>query len=274
MVVAIQPRRLPELRHIQQMLDVRLGDSAALAIDAPLSAGSKLDVQQGLVEVVFDSGARMILQGPAEAELQSGSSVDLRSGSLTAEVPTPARGFAIHTPNSTVVDLGTKFGVSCRAGQTDVEVFTGSVLVRVDDTQPGGIPQEMPLAANSAIRVNGVPGHGALKIEQLVSGSRHFVQSLTGSASLLQTLAENDPHLIHFYPFEGATNTERLRDRRGNLDLHEVTMRDGDAGGRLEYARTGPDPSTHVVVPYRANNSAGPEAGGCSRKPYFIHRQP
>ena len=178
----------------------------------------------------------MIVQGPAEVELQSQSSAVLQSGSLTTEVSTAARGFSIHTPNSTVVDQGTKFGVACRAGQTDVEVFVGSVIVRLNDAQSGVARQELPLAANSAVRVNGVPGQGALKIETLASGSRHFVQSLTGSGAQLQALVENDPHLIHFYPFEGATNTERLHDRRGNLDLHEVTMRDGDGGGRLEFA--------------------------------------
>jgi hypothetical protein len=127
----------------------------------------------------------------------------------------------------------------------------------------------LPLAANSAVRVNGVPGQGTLKIEKLAIGSRHFVQSLTGSGAQLQALVENDPHLIHFYPFEGATNTERLHDRRGNLDLHEVTMRDGDGGGRLEFARTGPDPSTEVVVPYRAASSSGVRGRGLQSEAVF-----
>jgi ferric-dicitrate binding protein FerR (iron transport regulator) len=157
-----------------QVTDVRWCDVTAPAIDSSLSAGSKLAIQQGQVEVVFDSGAKMVLQGPAEVELQSPSSAVLRSGILTAEVPAEARGFAVHTPNCTVVDQGTRFEVDCQAGQTYVEVFVGRVLLQLDNTQSGGSPQEWPLTAGSAVRVHGVPGHGALRIERLAAGSRHF----------------------------------------------------------------------------------------------------
>jgi len=157
--------------------DVRWSDVAAPAIDAPLPAGSKLAIQQGLVKVVFDGGAEMVLHGPAEVELQSSSSAFLRRGSLTAEVAAEARGFAVHTPNSTVVDLGTRFEVACQTGQTYVEVLEGKILLRLDDTESGGSPQELRLAANQAskaVRVHGVPGTGALRIEQLPAGSPHF----------------------------------------------------------------------------------------------------
>ena len=165
---------LSNVARIEQVKDVRWRDLVAPAIDAPLPAGSKLAIQQGTVDVVFAGGARIVLQGPAEVDLQSQSSAVLWSGDLTADVPAEARGFSVHTPNSTAVDLGTRFAVACQAGQTYVEVFVGRVLLRLDDTQSGGSPQELPLVAGSAVRVNGVPGHGALRIEQLAAGSRHF----------------------------------------------------------------------------------------------------
>jgi hypothetical protein len=158
--------------HIVHMGDVRWNGPAP-QIDAPLAVGSKLNFQDGRVEVAFESGARISIQGPAEVKLQS-SSIVLPRGNVTAQVPVEAQGFAIHTPNSTVVDLGTKFVVDCQAGQTYVEVFEGMVVLRLDDTQSGGTPQVLPLAAKNAVRVNGVPGHGALRIEQLTAGSRHF----------------------------------------------------------------------------------------------------
>ena len=259
----------PAIAHIEQANDVRWCDGAASAIDAPLPAGSKLAFQQGLLEVVFQSGPRLILQGPAEVELQSQSSVVLLHGKLTADVPAAARGFTIHTPNATVVDLGTKFGVAFQAGQTDVEVFVGKVLLRLDGSQSGGASQELPLLANSAVRVSGVSGQGALKIEPFAVGSWHFVQSLVGSASLLQALVEGDPHLIHSYPFQGATNAERFRDRRGNLDLHEVIMRDGDGGQRLEFKRSGPDPSIQVVAAGRGEPSGGVRGRGLQSDAVF-----
>ena len=161
--------------HIEQVSeDVRWCEAMAPAIDASLPAGSKLAIQQGMVKVVFDGGARIILQGPAEVELQSPASALLRRGSLTAEVPAEAHGFAVHTPNSTVVDLGTRFKVACQTGQTYVEVLDGKVLLRLDDTESGGSPQELRLVANNAVRVHGMPGTGALRIEQLAAGSPHF----------------------------------------------------------------------------------------------------
>ena len=156
-------------------------DATAPAADSLLAAGRKLAFQRGLMEVVFDGGAKTIVQGPAEVEVQSPSAVLLLRGSLTADVPAMAHGFTVHTPNATVVDLGTRFGVACQAEQTDVEVFAGKVLLRLDGSQAGAGPQELPLLASEAARVSGAPGRGALKIEQVAAGSRSFVQSLTAS---------------------------------------------------------------------------------------------
>jgi hypothetical protein len=170
---------------IGQEKDVQWSDETAPAIGAPLPASGKLAVRRGLLEVVFDGGAKIIVQGPAELELQSPSSAFLLRGALTADVPAAARGFAVHTSNATIVDLGTRFGVACQDGQTDVEVFAGKVLLRPAEVQSGGGPQELSLVANSAARVSGVPGDSALKIEQLAVGSRPFVQSMTESAAPL-----------------------------------------------------------------------------------------
>ena len=100
----------------------------------------------------------IVVQGPADIELRSANSVSLRSGSMTAEVPVEAHGFEVHTPNATLIDLGTRFGIACDAGQTDVEVFKGNVVLRPD---AGGVPRIIPrsceLAAHDAERVSGTP---------------------------------------------------------------------------------------------------------------------
>jgi len=123
---------------------------ATLADGAPLRAGQQLNLERGLVEVAFDTGATVILQGPAdlvvggkesgvrgqESEGRSqGSGVrgqesgvrgeasegdgdnacSLTLGKLVAQVPSSAHGFTVHTPALTIVDLGTEFGVTVRA---------------------------------------------------------------------------------------------------------------------------------------------------------------
>jgi hypothetical protein len=93
-----------------------------------MRAGKLLRLNRGLAEIEFDLGARVILQGPAELELVSGSEARLLRGTLTARVPPPARGFTILAPRARVVDLGTEFGLSVdQAGATTVRVFTGVV---------------------------------------------------------------------------------------------------------------------------------------------------
>ncbi len=166
--------------HIGQTKDVRWSDGSATEPATPLPAGQDLAIQQGLLEVCFDSGATIILQGPAEIELRSSNSAVLHDGSVTANVPEKARGFSITTPNATLVDLGTSFGAACDAKQTDVEVFTGNVLVR-----PGGraeslsdAPAEQRLTANEAVRVSGTADSQRLRMEAIPAGSRNYVRSL------------------------------------------------------------------------------------------------
>jgi hypothetical protein len=90
--------------------------------------GKVLRLQRGLAEIRFQSGARVVLQGPAGLELLTGKSARLMHGKLTAQVPPGAEGFQIASPHGKVVDLGTEFGMAVAAdGTTDVYVFAGKV---------------------------------------------------------------------------------------------------------------------------------------------------
>jgi hypothetical protein len=85
-------------------------------------------LRSGVVQIEFFSGARVIVEGPAEIRLVSQMEALLRSGRLSADVPTQARGFKVRTAGVTVVDLGTEFGVArLPASQPEVHVFSGKV---------------------------------------------------------------------------------------------------------------------------------------------------
>jgi hypothetical protein len=93
-----------------------------------MRGGKVLRLQRGLVEIQFQSGARVVLEGPASLELLTGNSARLQEGKLTARVPTSAKGFQVTSPQGKVVDLGTEFGMAvARDGTTDVYVFAGQV---------------------------------------------------------------------------------------------------------------------------------------------------
>jgi hypothetical protein len=98
----------------------------------PPHAGSPLDpgwlrLKSGMAQIVFYSGARVVIEGPAELRLISPSEAVCQTGRLLAEVPEPARGFRVRTEHLDLVDLGTSFGLEATQGRTEVHVFAGKV---------------------------------------------------------------------------------------------------------------------------------------------------
>ncbi|MBN1766174.1 MAG: FecR domain-containing protein [Sedimentisphaerales bacterium] len=89
-------------------------------------------LQKGVVKLEFDSGAGVVIEAPAEFQLKSINKMVLHSGRLFAIVPDQARGFTVKTANSTVVDLGTKFGLDVTAESgTQLHVLSGETNLRV-----------------------------------------------------------------------------------------------------------------------------------------------
>lgn len=111
----------------------------------------RLDLSRGVIEVTFNSGARVVLEGPAVMQLERSKRAFLESGKLTAEVPKAATGFVINTPRLNVVDIGTRFGLSVEAGgDTEVHVMQG--LVEVSRLTGNAIP--LILAEGLAVRAD------------------------------------------------------------------------------------------------------------------------
>lgn len=84
----------------------------------------------GSVELTFDEGAVVAVDGPIEFRPLSTGQLELRRGRLLATVPQKAIGFTVSTPTSKIVDLGTEFEVAVNeAGESDVQVLKGEVEV-------------------------------------------------------------------------------------------------------------------------------------------------
>ena len=107
-------------------------DSGSLPteVGARLSSG-RLRLAEGVARIIFDHGAEVTLEGPADLELVSAQRCVLHAGRLVAKVPPAAIGFTVDTPTAVLKDLGTEFGVNVRDAQTaDVQVFNGIVDVQ------------------------------------------------------------------------------------------------------------------------------------------------
>ena len=148
---------------------VALGDNFALA--------------SGLMEITYDTGAKVILQGPVTYEVESNGGY-LAVGKLTgklekkvasgqwpvasrSEIPSPQslapspssnpqslipNPFVVRTPTATVVDLGTEFGVEVsRDGSLEVHVLAGEVNLAI---RGGSTPMRLTADSDhSAARV-------------------------------------------------------------------------------------------------------------------------
>ncbi|MGB8168032.1 MAG: LamG-like jellyroll fold domain-containing protein, partial [Chthoniobacteraceae bacterium] len=98
------------------------------ALGEELPQGRQLDLVSGFAEVTFNSGAQVVLEGPALLDLTSAWEAVLQRGTLRANVPPEAVGFRISNPDVEVTDLGTEFSmVTGEQGGTEVFVLKGSV---------------------------------------------------------------------------------------------------------------------------------------------------
>ena len=101
---------------------------AALQPGARLGINQRLELIGGLTEITFDSGARVVLEGPALLEVNSAWDSTLRRGALKANVPPEAIGFRVSNSAVEVVDLGTEFTmIADGKGAAEVLVLKGEV---------------------------------------------------------------------------------------------------------------------------------------------------
>ncbi len=171
----VAPSNIEYVGRVTGMVDVQWNDintSTEQGNRVPL--GRKYALASGLMEITYDTGARVILQGPVTYEVDSRDSGFLSVGKLTARlekkrsalsgqpsakvasesnpeipkspIPNPSSPaprpqslaplFAVRTPTAVVTDLGTEFGVEVdKSGRTGTQVFIGAVEVAATSDQ-------------------------------------------------------------------------------------------------------------------------------------------
>jgi hypothetical protein len=145
---------------------------------SPVCLGDRFNLLSGLLEITYDTGAQVILQGPVTYKVESPSGGYISVGRLTASVENSKTKdqrpktenhnpkspnlqiseFTVRTPTALVTDLGTEFGVEVtRSGETTSHVFRGSI--RVQKVGPNGTPEadSQVLRENQTVRVEGAP---------------------------------------------------------------------------------------------------------------------
>ncbi|MFD2257543.1 FecR domain-containing protein [Luteolibacter algae] len=97
-----------------------------------LTAG-RLKLTTGIATIRFHSGAELTMEAPADLILETPMRGKLLAGSAVVDVPKPAIGFIIDTPNGYAVDHGTKFAVtvSQSSKKSNFEVLKGEISVHI-----------------------------------------------------------------------------------------------------------------------------------------------
>lgn len=82
----------------------------------------------GVIKLAFDSGVNVVVEAPAEFTPVAANRMTLQKGKAFAHVPGNAIGFTIDTPGSSIVDLGTEFGIYVDTqNDSEVHVIQGKV---------------------------------------------------------------------------------------------------------------------------------------------------
>ena len=176
------------------MKDCRWSDPDTMTyIGSSVPLDRRYALSAGLMEITYDSGARVILEGPCTYQVESRAGGYLALGKITARVEkrSEVRGqkpipktqdlrpqseipkspnlqiskFSVRTPTAIVTDLGTEFGVEVgKEGNTTSHVYRGSVELRVvveGRREKGGAIQ---LTAGESARVEKGKGHGDARL--------------------------------------------------------------------------------------------------------------
>ena len=173
-------------------------------LGSPLEPGL-LRLNSGLAQIVFYSGARVVIEGPSEFRLISPGEAACQSGRLIAEVPPQAKGFRINTPQMNVTDLGTSFGLEAKELRTELHVFKGSV-----EFQAGASPARQGLKEGAgAVAENSGPPR-LIAANRTIFASLFNLQLKSSAAEVLRheqwvaagSRLEEDPSLLVHFNFE------------------------------------------------------------------------
>ncbi|MBN2316249.1 MAG: NPCBM/NEW2 domain-containing protein [Sedimentisphaerales bacterium] len=196
----------PVVATITRSLDAQWSrDDFSTWVGTRLTA-SPLYLKCGLVQIVFDGGAEVILQAPCAMRLENGGRMFLQSGTISVEVPKRALGFTVETPTGTVTDYGTEFGMVVRQnGETEAHVYKGKVALanstesghpfatrmlrkgQAATIDKGGRIAKQTFDANLIVRrITDQPGYGIpgkrINLADIVGGGNGFQTGLLGTA--------------------------------------------------------------------------------------------
>ncbi len=130
--VLLNPRYSLDVATVSNAVDAQWSSSLPLQRGTRLAISSSDPIQlhKGFVEIESDNNVSITIEAPAEFRFVSADEVQVTYGQIFATVAPEGRGFSVQTPNSKIIDLGTRFGVFADLrGKTELHVFKGKTIL-------------------------------------------------------------------------------------------------------------------------------------------------
>lgn len=168
--------------------------------------GERFELAEGTVKLRTRRGAALVIEAPAVFRFESPRRLRLEKGRLAADVPPPAKGFTVITPDGDAVDLGTRFGIDVTGrGRSEIHVFEGEVVARLSGP---GDPRS--LRGGEAFAMRGEEGDGRelrnaafIQSDEMSSLRAALEAGQQSRSSAANEALRRDPSIIALITFEG-----------------------------------------------------------------------
>ncbi len=118
---------------LSRSFDCKWGNENPPRFSGQRLLSKNLTLLQGIAEFRFDSGVRLVLEGPTTISIDSATCAKIASGSVVLHGYESSPEFELVTPQARFYDIGTEYGAKvAEDGGTELHVFQGAVRV-----QPG-----------------------------------------------------------------------------------------------------------------------------------------
>jgi hypothetical protein len=224
---AVEPAAAPSYEGcavLTRALDTAWDPSSPVPALGSVLPKRRLVLTSGSIQVEFFSGARVILEGPADFELISTNEGLCRHGKLRAFVPPQAQGFTVRTSSLTLVDRGTEFGLRAdRGGDAEVHVFQGHVELRGRNASDQlGVGRAVRVDATGAVTPIDADPESFLTLTELNLRSAEEARGRYARWGAASDRLRLDPRVAVYYSFEDAPSWSRelrcQRPERSPLD--------------------------------------------------------
>ena len=138
---------LPVVGVISEAIGISSADSERLTVGSMVRMQDVVDFEQGIVQIATTSGSTLILEGPVDAQVGDKNRIFLRRGKITGLNKSEGESLIIDSPKSSIIDVGTEFGVSVtESDETVVAVYEGEVRLEspsAESSQVASDPVEL-----------------------------------------------------------------------------------------------------------------------------------